>query len=60
MGKREGEIIREIGTFNKNMAGRTCKEYRIDNAKRMSEYGKERDQDYKDKLKAAHAENTIH
>jgi hypothetical protein len=26
--KREGEIIRQIGTLNKNIAGRTLKEYR--------------------------------
>ena len=29
--KREGEIIRQIATLNKNIAGRTDKEYYIDN-----------------------------
>jgi len=27
--KREGEVTREIGTLNKNIAGRTRQEYRI-------------------------------
>ena len=29
--KREGEIIREIGTINKQIAGRTKEEYRLEN-----------------------------
>jgi hypothetical protein len=41
LNKREGEIIRQIGTLNKNIAGRTKKEY-------SREYDKKRD---KDKLK---------
>jgi len=31
---REGQIIREIGTLNKQIAGRTAKEWYIDNAKK--------------------------
>ena len=31
LNKREGEIIREIGTVNKQIAGRTYKEYYEDN-----------------------------
>lgn len=27
LNRREGEVIREIGTINKNIAGRTIKEY---------------------------------
>ena len=33
--KREGEIIREIGTLNKEIAGRTTKEYEKDNAEKI-------------------------
>jgi len=29
--KREGEVIREIGTINKQIAGRTVKEWYVDN-----------------------------
>jgi len=60
--KREGEIIREIGTLNKNIAGRTkkeyyienfynIKEYCIDNADKIKEYKKEYYIDNADKLK---------
>lgn len=35
--KREGEIIRDIGTLNKQIAGRTYKEYYIDNAEKIKE-----------------------
>jgi len=33
--RREGEVIREIGTLNKYIAGRTDKEYRIDNSDKI-------------------------
>jgi len=33
--RREGEVIREIGTLNKNIAGRTKKEYNIENADKI-------------------------
>ena len=36
--RREGEVIREIGTLNKNIAGRTKKEYYIENADKNKEY----------------------
>lgn len=39
--KREGEIIREIGTLNKEIAGRTNKEYIEDNKENKKEYYKE-------------------
>jgi hypothetical protein len=29
--KREGEVMREISTINRNIAGRTIQQYRIDN-----------------------------
>jgi hypothetical protein len=35
--KREGEIIREISTINKTIAGRTGKEYRNDNKEILKE-----------------------
>ena len=35
--KREGEIIRQIGTINKCIAGRTQKEYRQENADKIKE-----------------------
>lgn len=38
--KREGEIIRLIGTLNKVIAGRNMKEYRKDNAGKIREYKK--------------------
>jgi len=36
--RREGEVIREIGTLNKYIAGRTDKEYRIDNSDKIKKY----------------------
>ena len=41
LGKREGEIIREIGTLNKEIAGRTNKEYYKENKEKKKEYYKE-------------------
>ena len=39
--RREGQIIREIGTINKNIAGRTIKEYREDNKEEIIQKKKE-------------------
>lgn len=36
--KREGEIIRLIGTLNKNIAGRDDKQYRIDKIDKIKQY----------------------
>ena len=36
--KREGEIIRQIGTLNKSIAGRTQKEWEQDNKNKIREY----------------------
>jgi len=33
--KREGEIIREIGTLNKEISGRTREEYEKDNTEKL-------------------------
>ena len=64
--KREGEVIREIGTINKRIAGRTKreyyednvenlkekhKEYREGNAEKLKEYKKEHYENNKDKIK---------
>ena len=39
--RREGEVIRQIGTLNKQIAGRTRQEYYIDNAEKYKEYDKQ-------------------
>jgi len=49
--KREGEIIRLIGTINKCIAGRTDKEWRVDNKERLAEYDKMSYRKNKDKNK---------
>ena len=41
LNKREGEIIREIGTLNKVIPGRTQKEYIEDNKDKIKEYKKD-------------------
>ena len=58
LNKREGEIIREIGTLNKMIAGRTKTEYRQDNKEIIKEYhdnNKDKkaiyDKEYKEKHK---------
>jgi hypothetical protein len=51
LNKREGEIIREIGTLNKLIAGRTPKEYIEDNKDKIKEYKKEYQGKNKDKIK---------
>ena len=59
--KREGEVIREIGTLNKIISGRTPKEYRVDNKEQydkwcenneehLKEYRKKYKEEHKDKI----------
>lgn len=48
--RREGQIIREIGTINKNIAGRTQKEYREDNKETISQKQKEYNEDNKEHI----------
>ena len=48
--QREGQVIREIGTLNKNITGRTNKEYRKDNKEKYQTYGKEFREDNKEKI----------
>lgn len=50
--KREGEIIREIGTLNMEIAGRTYKEYYQDNKKRISDESKVYYQKNAEKIKS--------
>jgi hypothetical protein len=49
--QREGQVIREIGTLNKQIAGRTNKEYREDNKEYKKEFNKEYYQENKEKIK---------
>ena len=49
--KREGEIIRQIGTLNKCIAGRTKKEWYEDNADKIKENKKEYRQENIDIIK---------
>ena len=49
--QREGQVIREIGTLNKQIAGRTIKEWAEDNKEQLKEYHKEWREDNKEKTK---------
>ena len=49
--KREGEHIRNTNCINKNVAGRTQKEYNEDNKEKISEQKKEYRENNKDKIK---------
>jgi len=48
--KREGEVIRQIGNLNCNIAGRDIKQYRQDNRDKLLEQMKQYNQDNRDKL----------
>ena len=48
--KYEGKIIREIGTLNINIAGRSDKEYYLDNKEQKKEYQKKYRSDNKNKI----------
>ena len=48
--KREGEIIRLIGTLNSRIEGRTREEHYQDNKEKILEYGKEYYEDNKEEL----------
>jgi len=56
--RRESKIIRKIGTLNKNIAGRTVKEYYIDNADKIKEQQKEYYIENADKIKEYYIKNT--
>ena len=59
--RREGQVIREIGTINKNIAGRTkkeyLKEYREQNADKIKEQNKEYYEQNADKIKKYREDN---
>jgi hypothetical protein len=54
LNKKEGEIIRQIGTLNKVIAGRTPKEYYDDNKELISEKGRWFRDENKDEIKRRH------
>jgi len=49
--RREGQVIREIGTINKCIAGRTMKEYYVDNPDKLKNYYKDNADKIKEKVK---------
>ena len=49
--KKEGCVIRQIGTLNKEIAGRTKQEYREENKETLSKQRKEYEEKNKDKIK---------
>jgi hypothetical protein len=51
LNKRKGDIIREIGTVNKSIAGRTRQEWYEDNKEKYKEINKKYHQNNKDKRK---------
>jgi hypothetical protein len=52
--KREGEVIREIGTLNVVVAGRTRKEYREENKEQITEHKKEYYENNKEQITDKH------
>jgi hypothetical protein len=56
LNQREGQIIREIGTLNKLVAGRSPKEYRRENADKIKEKGKQYYHDNAEKIKESRKE----
>ena len=58
LNKREGEVIREVSTINKNIAGRNIEEYRKENADKIKERDKEYYKNNVDKIKKYYEENT--
>ena len=55
--RREGQVIREIGTINKNIAGRTKKEYLEENAEKIKEIKNKYYEKNIDKIKEYRNEN---
>jgi len=54
---REGVIIREIGTLNKNIAGRTKKQYQTDHKEEIKQYNKQYHTDHKEEAKQYYTDN---
>jgi hypothetical protein len=57
LNKKEGEYIRKLDCINRNIAGRTKKEYREDNKEKIKEYTKEYYQDNKEHVKECRENN---
>ena len=57
--QREGQVIREIGTLNKRIEGRTDKEYREDNKDKFQEYRKEYNKVHKNKIQEYNSEHVF-
>ncbi|EKX38210.1 hypothetical protein GUITHDRAFT_115554 [Guillardia theta CCMP2712] len=55
--KKEGDIIKQIGTLNGKVAGRGKKEYSEENAEYLKEYKKKYAEENKEKLKQYREEN---
>jgi hypothetical protein len=55
--RREGQVIREIGTINKNIAGRTNEEWREENADFLKEYKKKWREENPEKIKEWREDN---
>ena len=55
--QREGQIIREIGTLNKIISGRTNKEWFEENKTHIKEYKKEYQETNKEKIKEYNENN---
>ena len=49
--RREGDVIKEIGTLNKNIAGRTVKEWRTDYKEEIKKQRKQYRADHKEEIK---------
>jgi hypothetical protein len=50
LNKKEGEYIRKLDCINRNIAGRTFKEYRENNKEKINEYAKEYRENNKEKI----------
>ena len=57
LNRREGEVIREIGTINKCIAGRTVKEYHEDNADKIKKWREENADKIKEVVKKYYEDN---
>ena len=54
LNRKEGEFIRQLGTLNTVIAGRTPKEYYDDNKELISEKGRQFRDEHKDEIKKRH------
>jgi len=55
--RREGEVQKQIATINKNIAGRTIKEWCEDNREKILEQQKQYNQDNREKIKQYYQDN---